>query len=232
MSRYVLAASGLLFFAASPGFCHQRPFIHTYESWTSSKGSWSISVHTDFAINSRRGGRDFRNQIELGNGTTERWANAVYLVSQKDYSKNLKFDAVRFKSIYRLARHNRLALDPALYLGYKLKADSEKADEMEGRLVLSKDVRRNHYAYNIIVEKRLASGQSYRHGYALGWARDTNFGALGVEVYGSYSDRTHQIAPVVAFPFGKKNWWVAALVFPLNGRSQPVTLRTALKFKW
>ena len=229
--RFLLAAFAAIVLLASPSFAHIRHFVETYEYGTPYKGEWEVEAHFGVGLHPRDGDQGFKSQIEIENGTTARWSNALYLNHVQEHGDHLKFDSIQYETRYRLAEPNRMFLNPALYFEYKMNQDDDERDEVEGKVILGKDWDNNHFAVNYVIENELKEGTA-EHGYAIGWARETRFGSAGVEAYGNISGREHVVAPNVAFPVGARNWGVIALAFPLNGRSQPLTLRTLFEINW
>src|SRR5207245_2042093 len=131
--------------------------------------------------------------LELEYGWTPRWTSEFYLEGQSTRGDSTILTGWRFENRWRaLAGEHRI--NPVLYFEYEnineasriqkevgghaetsseRNADlrRERARELEGKLILSSNVRDWNISENFIVEKNLVASEGVEFGYALGVMR-------------------------------------------------------------
>ncbi|PYX35437.1 MAG: hypothetical protein DMG81_18050 [Acidobacteria bacterium] len=135
--------------------------------------------------------------VELEYGLTNRVTTSVYVEGQGTAGDSALFTGWRVEGRYRpmLKQH---WLNPVLYLEYESLNDASriakdivgsgpdldiwnwalrntKAHELEGKLILSSDIREWNVAGNFVADKNLLRGEGFEFGYAFGVSR-----ALGI----------------------------------------------------
>jgi hypothetical protein len=158
------------------GEAHLRNYLDTYGYPTLDKGHAEVEVWTD-----RRdpdGGDSFWvNQTEVEYGVSDRWTTSLYGV----FVDGQGFSALKWENRYRLKEKGVWPVDVALYGEIKKANGRKDENELEGKLILSKDWDRWNVSVNPILEveeeieasgdkeweleSALAVGTSYRGGF-------------------------------------------------------------------
>lgn len=173
-----IRAGGLVLLAGlipMAGRAHLRNYLDTYGYDTLQKGHAEVEI-TDDRRDPDGGEAFWVNQTEVEYGVTDRWTTALYGV----FVDGQGFSAVKWENRYRLKEKGVWPMDVALY-GELKKANGHKdVNEIEGKVIFSKDWDRLNVAVNPIVEIEeerkpdgekeweletgLAAGVSLRHG--------------------------------------------------------------------
>ena len=149
----ILAASALL--APAPLFATERKFAFSYEVTTAPKGTielenWVTWKHSDNAAG-KVDRFDFRHELEFG--VTDRFQAAVYLANwtydDRDPEKKARYQNSGIELIYNLTNPTADFLGSALYL--EALAGDENL-EVEGKLLLQKNIGPLIVAYNAVLE--------------------------------------------------------------------------------
>jgi hypothetical protein len=101
----------------------------------------------------------------------------------------------------------------------------EDTNEIEAKLVLSKDIGKFHLAYNQVIEQELEDGSKAEHGYACGARVDILDGvSLGIESKGNYTDGAYAAGPTLAVAT-ESVWLAAGALIGLNDRADDLKVR-------
>ncbi len=238
-----LAIPILAFFLAGAASAQEWPYFITYTHHMEEPGSLEVEVEPVVGV-PKGGARHFvSSAVELEYGVRGWWTSELYLDGEKTSPDNTAVTGYRLENRFRLLMKEH-AVNPVLYVEYEditgadkvfkevVGFDSfrdlldpeadlrrEKKREIEGKLILSGDVRDWNVAGNMIAEKNL-NGDPIEFGYALGVSRPLVLAAspdpcsfcpenfsLGVELYGGLGEwrnvtttgTSHYIAPSIAW---------------------------------
>jgi hypothetical protein len=126
---------------------HVRNYLDTYSYDTLEKGRWEMELWTDWR-NPDGGDGYWYHQTELEYGVTDRWVSALYGI----FVDGQGFSAAKWENRYRLKEKGVWPVDVALY-GELKKANGDKdVDELEGKVILSKDWGDLNVSVNPILE--------------------------------------------------------------------------------
>jgi hypothetical protein len=236
--------AGLLVFlaAAASVRAQEPPYFVTYSDSLEEPGNLEVAVKGANA--SPANGNTFTSAtLELEYGATAWWTTEVYLSGQHTSNDSTVYNGYRWENRFRPLRHEHF-INPVIYVEYENlnhadrslleitghasiadlilsnaqgRQDTEHA--IEGKLILSSNVRGWNLSENFIAEKELAN-DPWQFGYALGASRPLalaasskqcffcreNF-AAGLELYGGLGDRysfgwkqtSQYLAPVLLF---------------------------------
>jgi len=239
----LLLAGCLIFFSPQARAQQEPPYFVTYSSVLEEPGNLEIE-NQNIAASPKNANSFFAPTVEFEYGVTAWWTAEAYLQGQTTRNDSTVFTGFRFESRFRpLPRE--YWINPVLYVEYE---DVNKADKsflevtgndsittqqvsnaalrneversIEGKLILSSNVKGWNLSENIIAEKALNEAESWEFGYALAAARPLSLSgggractfcrqnfAAGAELFGGLGTRytfglkqTEQYAgPTVAF---------------------------------
>jgi hypothetical protein len=145
-----------------------RNYVWTEEHGTLAKGNaelefWQTAVTHDIQT---RNASDWKQQLELEYGVTDRFNAALYSVyEQAADTQSLTYLGYKVELKYRIAEKNELPVDVLLYAEQEV--STEEGNVFEGKIILGKDIGRLNLTYNQIYE-RLANTGEEENGYAFG----------------------------------------------------------------
>jgi hypothetical protein len=185
-----LAALALLALLAvltvpTAGLADQRPYAFTYPAVTAPRGALDLEV-TSTLSDPRGAPRAWEHQLELEYGLTDRWDVAVYGVFARPQREELKAEALKLESRYRLADAGEWPVDVVAYLELQRLLGDEKGTSIEAKLILAKDVGRANFSVNLSAEQEFVPGETELE---WGWAAGTSWELhpalrVGAETFG------------------------------------------------
>jgi len=247
----------------------ESPYIVTYDHYLEEPGSLEVEYFSTFGT--QHGGNDFHAfWAEFEYGVKAWWTTEVYVDGQTTFHESTVFTGFRWENRFRLLQREHF-VNPVLYIEYEHTTEADKIlkeveghdvasdyaapnavsnreqdNELEMKLLLSRQARGWNFALNPLATKNVSPGEAWEFGYALGAcrplalrasARPCNLCAenfiVGVEMYGGLGDThsfglhetSHYVAPVSAWnlPSG----WTLRLSpgFGLNSNSHGFLLR-------
>ncbi len=113
---------------------HLRNYLDTYGPYTLEKGKAEAEIWTDYR-KPKEGDGFWVNQTEVEYGVTNRYSLGLYGV----FIEGQGFSAVKVENRYRLNEPGEWPVDTALYLEFKKGIEDKAEDEIEGKVILSKD---------------------------------------------------------------------------------------------
>lgn len=172
----------------------EPPYFVTYSSVMEEPGNLEIE-NQNIAAAPKNANAFFAPTVEFEYGTTAWWTTEFYLQGQTTKNDSTVFTGFRFENRFRpLPRE--YWINPVIYVEYE---DVNKADKsflevtgntsiatlqvpnallrkeversIEGKLILSSDVKGWNISENIIAEKAVNENESWEFGYSLGAAR-------------------------------------------------------------
>lgn len=197
--------------APSVAQAHERDYVWTYEWYVPYKGEWELEFWaTDFG-----GGRtDF--QVELERGVDGRYAVAPYLLVSRD-GNDFRVDGWKLEQRYAFGDFRYGRLLPALYAEVKKHGDEEYEMEFEaiGTVALANGW---NWSGNLIAEGEAKGGSAVEWGYATAIGRPLDYStSLGIEAFGSFTEKEHFIGPTAGFKLANRQKLVAGYGFATDG---------------
>lgn len=215
--RCVTEGLALLFailLAQGTALAHQRDYIFNQGYHTTRKGEFEVELYNDFNMpdTERSGTYNSKHQVELEYGVTSHLQLAYYEVFKWDRAKDWQRDALKIEAKYRFLESGELPVDIALYGEYKNPngRQDKASDELEGKLILSRDFGRWNFIANLITERKINEHEDLQWEYTAGISYAMNPKVrLGLELKETLGDqgefgihrKAHelQLMPVVAF---------------------------------
>jgi len=208
-----LAAGLLLLLGESPAFAHMRDYLFNQGYHTSRKGELEIELYNDLDLKDTDNDSTYnsKHQVELEYGLTSRLQLAYYEVFAWDRPKDWRRDSFKIETKYRFLESGELPVDIALYAEYKNPNGRRDAasDEIEGKLILSRDFGRWNVVGNLIAERKINEHEDLQWEYTAGISTALNSKVrMGLELRETLGDqgefgihrKNHelQLMPVVA----------------------------------
>ena len=229
MKRLLVSLSALIvvIVMAAPASADVRQYVWTYNYMTPVKNEVELELWYDFQKK-----EDFtlsRPLAEVEYGITDHWVAGLYGVLVKEGSDSWKFEEIRLEQRYRLFDPGVLPVDTALYFEYKHNF-VEDVNEIEGKIILSKDFGKFNSTLNLIIEQELKSKEDEEYGYAGGVSYPiSDLIRPGVEAFGNWKggQSEHYIGPSVLVYLGK-TWVNAGVGFGYAKDSDDLQMRVIL----
>ena len=151
---------------------HLRDYLVNQPYYTTKQGEFEVEVWTDFNLPEADNDDTYsvRQQYEFEYGLTNRWQLAYYEVFKWDRRDDFERDMFKVETKYRFLEAGVLPLDIALYGEYKNPNGrrDRRSDEVEGKLILSRDVGAWNVITNLIAEKAINTHSDWEFAYTLG----------------------------------------------------------------
>lgn len=225
-------------------FAHERKYVWTEIYQTLPKNGREIELWTTLKVpnGNRTNVNTLQYQGELEYGATNHLTLAAYQrwetanrhgvddngIPKKD---STNYQGFKFEGKYRIGEKGKYWVDPLLYLEWSTEPrEHPNENEIEGKIVLSKDFDKFNFSYNQIMESKLGRGGRTEHNYAVGAGYETfEELRLGGEMTGNYwhpSDHKNEMAlgPTVAYS-GKYFWMTIGAAFAVNKHTDDVQAR-------
>jgi hypothetical protein len=233
------AASFALFGAivvlvAPPARADRRAFTHTYQYMTMPRGDTELEIYSTQA----RGEGDnppqsFELQLEIEHGITDRWDVSLYHVFAQESvpggeSTPLHFAELKGRTRYRLAERGELPVDTLLY-GEVAKEFGESKWELEGKLILARDVGPVTAVANLVAEVEIEkeAGEGRHAHFIPAWAAGVVYEAsprftVGAETFGELEPEGDErelvlaAGPAVSWAPSPSFWIASTLAFGIE----------------
>lgn len=148
-----------------------------------------------------------KQQFSIAYGMNEWWKTEFYSKFEKEAGDKLKFDEWEWENTFQLTERGEYLLDVGAVVAYEWTPQSDRADNLEARILLAKDIDKTSHLLNIIAEKNVGSGPkegvegkllwSSRYNYSRyfepGFEIESDFGEL--KNTGSFNEQKHYIGP-------------------------------------
>jgi hypothetical protein len=182
--------------AATPARADERLFTYTYDWFTPQKHEKELELTW-----TQGNGGTAEGLLEFEYGVTNRYVVAPYLVLGREHGGDLRVEGWRLEQRYRLGSYGRNRFLPALYL--EMEKGNGEPYNLEGKFITSYLFGDNFtWSSNLIAEGLVADRSQIELGYATGVARPiTDHLTLGVELFGSVTEREHFFGPTVGYRF-------------------------------
>jgi hypothetical protein len=210
----------------------RRKYAYTYQYFPPTAGESEL----EFYQTTRLGDVNlWEYQIEVEHGLSSRVNVGFYQIFSQRENESMHWDAFKFRSICILASPGKFLLDPSLYLEYKRHLDLSERNELETKLLLSRDFGRLNLALNPVYEIKWAPGKpKHEVGIDVGLSREFSYelsvGAESLtrlEFADSETATTSYIGPVVSFAKGSV-YYTAGYYWGLTGESDNARVRLLL----
>ena len=193
---------------------HMRDYILNQGYNTTRKGEAEVELYNDFNMpdTDQSGTYNSLHQVELEYGITNRLQLSYYEVYKWDRTDDWQRDAFKIEAKYRFLESGELPVDIALYGEYKNPNGRNEvaSDELEGKLILSRDFGRWNIVGNLITERKINEHEDLQWEYTLGVGYPLNSKVrLGLELKETLGDQGEfgihrkdnqlQLMPVIAF---------------------------------
>jgi len=252
----------------------EPPYFVTYSHHLEEPGNLEIEFNPVFAT--QRNGNNFLAGItEFEYGVKAWWTSELYIDAQSTFGDSAVFTGFRWESRIRPLMHEHW-INPLLYLEYENLNEADKAmievvgfdseadhapsnsvtrqthvRELEGKLILSSDVKGWNISENFIAERNLGH-DPYEFGYAIGASRPLTLAVsarpcgfctenllVGAEFYGGLgttwkattSGTSHYAAPILAWQLPNGASFHFSPGFGLNGNSHRYVLRWGISYE-
>ena len=252
----------------------ESPYFVTYDHHLEEPGNLEIEVSQTSNVPRSDQHFFFAPYTEFEYGVTANWTTELYLEGQTTWNDSTIFTGWRLENRFRPLKREHL-INPVLYLEYENINGGDKIlkeieggapdlgtpnsvlreqtnRELEGKLILSTDVRNWNVSENFIVAKNFTQNEGVEFGYAVGISHPLvtlasgtecrfcreNFSA-GAEFYGGIgstksfglADTAHYAAPVFAWAVSENATLRFSPGFGLTHESSPVLLRFGYNYE-
>jgi len=151
---------------------HLKDYLVTQDYYTAKRGEFEVALWNN--INFPEADNDdtynTKHQLELEYGLTDHLQLAYYEVYAWNRTDDWERDEFKVETKYRFADAGKWPLDVALYAEYA-NPNGHRAiasDELEGKLILSRDFGPWNAAVNLIAEKPINTGSHWEYEYTAG----------------------------------------------------------------
>ncbi len=208
-SRLALLALSL---ASLPlvSFADRRNYVWTYQYQTMPAQATELEFYQTTNLNEIADAWEYR--IEVEQGLTDRWDFSVYQIFTQPEGGSLRWNAVQFRTRYRIGEEGQYVLDPLLYLEYQRNTNSHLPNKLEGKVILAKTIGRTNLALNSVYELAFAPGTEHEIGLDAGLCYEfTPAVSLGLEstTRAEFEDEETAVAsylgPTISLASGR--WW-------------------------
>lgn len=188
----------------------RRNYVWTYQYITMPQGTTELEFYQTTKIKDPVDSWEYR--IEVEHGLTDYWDVSVYQIFAQTEGNSLQWDAVQFRTRYRLGEEGQWPVDPLLYLEFNRKTESKKADKLEGKLILARTSGRLNIAVNPVYELFIAPGTKHELGLDVGlsWQVHPKFvtgieSSSRIEFENGESESKSYVGPTISIASG--SWW-------------------------
>lgn len=227
MKRTVLLMLFLAFCFASASRADRRSYVWTYQYMTMPEGQTEIEFYQTTKL---KAVDEWEYRVEVETGLSDRWDVSVYQIFKQLEGDDFMWDAVQFRTRYRLGEEGLWFVDPLLYFEYNRKLDLKKPNKLEAKLILAKTNGRLNVVANPVYEFFFAPGTEHELGLDAGisWEFHPRIIA-GIEstsrrVLEEDADFKSYLGPTVSVASGK--WWYSiGVAFGVTDASDDARVR-------
>jgi len=148
-----------------------------------------------------------KQQIAIGYGVNEWWKTEFYSKFKKGSQDSTRFDKWEWENIFQLTERGEYLVDVGASIAYEWTPQSNRADTVEGRILLAKDLQGTSHILNIVAEKNVGAGPkeklkgkllwsslyNYTKYFNPGFEIESDFGEL--KGTGSLDNQKHYVGP-------------------------------------
>ena len=182
-----VAGLGMVLSVAPATQAHQRDYLVNQAYHTAKRGEVEVEFHNDMNFPEADSDSSYssKHQVELEYGVTDHLQLAYYEVYTWDRTKDWEREEFKLEAKLRFAQAGDWPLDVALYTEYKNPDGRRRvhSDELENKVILSKDLGRWNVVANVIFEKTINEHSHWDYEYTAGMSYGlTPRVRLGLEV--------------------------------------------------
>lgn len=203
---------------------HARDYVWTYEWYVPYRGERELELWT-----TEFGGGRSALQIELEFGVDGRYAVAPYLLVSRDGGR-FRVDGWKLEQRYAFGEFHYGRLLPAAYLEVKKHGAEEYEVEFKaiGTVVLANGW---NWSGNLVAEGKARRGAAIEWGYATAIGRPFGSdGNIGLEAFGSFTDRKHFLGPTAGVRIADRQKLVAGYGFATDGGAGRLRMLFEMEF--
>lgn len=263
-----------VFLDTASAFAQERAYFVTYDHYLEEPGNLEIAIASTTGLPKNGHSAYTAPWLEVEYGITGWWTSELYLEGVTTQGDGNGFTGWRVENRCRPLKGEH-KLNPVFYVEYEniseasriqkeivgagglsfepieeLKA--ERAHELEGKIILSSDLRGWNISENFVLEKNLSESEGVEFGYSVGVSRAIgtiasgtscrfcaeNF-VVGVEAYGGLgsseafarSEQRHYAAPVLAWHVSERATVKASAAIGLTETSDRCLLRVGFTYE-
>jgi len=230
-------ALSLMLLLSPNAFAHTRQYVWTEEYRTIPKGGFEIEnwVTTKVSDFNRSDVNSFQYEVELEYGLTDHWTIAHYqrfkTINVNGNDDSTRYNGFKFETKYRLGEKGKYWIDTLLYMEWITDPiDDDNPNELEAKIILSKDLGKFNITYNQIMESKLGSGGRTNHEFTFATSYEFSDSFIaGLEMKGDYwrpSSHRNKISLGPTLAYEHTYFWVAGGIrWGLNNHSDDLEAR-------
>ncbi len=167
-----LTVMGCLLLGAPEAQAHLKDYLVSRDFYTAKQGEFEVTFWNDmnFAEADSDDSYHSKHQVEVEYGLLDKLQLAYYEVYTWDRTKDWERDEFKIEAKGRFADAGQWPIDVALYTEYK-NPDGHRdlsSDELENKVILSKEFGPINLIGNVIFEKKLNTGDPWEFEYTAG----------------------------------------------------------------
>ncbi len=227
MKRTVLLMLFLTVCFASASRADRRSYVWTYQYMTMPEGQTEIEFYQTTKLKTVD---EWEYRVEVETGISDRWDVSVYQIFKQVEGDDFKWDAVQFRTRYRLGEEGLWFVDPLLYFEYNRKLDLKKPNKLEAKLILAKTNGKLNVSANPIYEFFFAPGTEHELGLDAGISWEfhpriiAGIESVSRQVLEDDADFKSYLGPTISFASGK--WWYSiGVAFGVTDASDDARIR-------
>ena len=229
------------------GEVQAREYLVNQGYKTAEQGEFAVEIYNDmnFSDADTEASYNSKHQLELEYGALDHFQLAYYEVYTWDRQKDWERDAFKIEAKWRLANAGQWPVDVALYTEYK-NPDGHRgirSDELENKIIVSKDVGPVNLVGNFIFEKALNTSRDWTFEYTAGIRyRLTPRTRVGLELKETLGDGDEfgvrrpdhelQLVPGVSMSLTKHLEILLGIGFGLTRASDDVQLKSIIEWEF
>jgi hypothetical protein len=173
----------------SLAWADRRDFAHVYEYQTMPAHGFDLEFWNTTTLEQFDSLAAMELKIETEYGITDHWDIALYQILEQDAGDALHYAATSLETRYRFAERGQWPIDVLVYLELNKALDS-KDFEIEGKVILAKDLGPVTIAANAVSELVLGNGKPYVNpAWALGVTWEIKpIIHVGAEFFGEFTN--------------------------------------------
>ena len=209
--KKAIALFFLCILISSASFADRRNYVWTYQYMTMPKNATEMELYQTTKLADTD---DWEYRLEIEHGLTVYWDFSVYQIFSQQQDSSFRWDAVQFRTRYRLFEEGEFFVDPLLYFEYNRKIDLNKSNKFEAKLIMAKTIGLYNLAINPVYELFAAPGIEHEFGLDAGFSYQFKPKFIAgfesttrIEFEDDETEVGSYFGPTVSFASG--NWWYA-----------------------
>ncbi len=198
-----------LVFAGQAALADRRNFAWTYQYQTMPARATELELYQTTNLNETD---RWEYRIEIEHGLSSRWDFSVYEIFSQPEDGSFKWDAVQFRTRFRIGEEGSYVMDPLVYLEYQRPVESDRANKYELKVILAKTLAPWQVALNPVYELHAGPGSVHEIGLDAGLCHEFSpalslglESATRVEFVESEAVTKSYLGPTISFASGE--WW-------------------------